>query len=186
MPVKPFPPRHYSEDTGSKLCITIPSRKNWFLIIFLGLWCVGWAFGEVVVGRLLLRGDFAEPGAFGLVWITFWTIGGAYAIYILLWQVVGREEIDVTSYSITISQVVLLIRRSKEYSCEYIKDLRTSPMGVNEMHNWSRYWAIYGMGGGIIVFDYGAGTIRTGSGIDEAEGKQIIAEIQQKYPQYKS
>ena len=106
-------------------------------------------------------------------------------MYTFLWQLVGREEIEITSSSITLSQVVLFFRRPKEYANEYIKDLRTSPMGMNEMYKWSRSLAFYGVGGGIIVFDYGAGTIRLGSGIDEAEGKQIIVEIQQKYPQYK-
>jgi hypothetical protein len=39
---------------------------------------------------------------------------------------------------------------------------------------------------GSIAFDYGARTFRFGSGVDEAEAKQILAEIQQKYPQYKN
>ena len=102
-----------------------------------------------------------------------------------LWQLTGKEEIEVTSYSITLSIIVILFRRSKEYVSEHTLDLRVSPMGMNEMYKWPRSLAFYGIGGGIIVFDYGAGTIRVGSGIDEAEGKQIIAEIQQKYPQYK-
>ena len=135
--------------------------------------------------RTLPKSGSAVPGIFGLVWLTIWTIGGTFAIFTFLWQIFGREEIEVASYSITLNQVVLFFQRSKEYASEYIKDLRTSPMGINEMHNWSRSLAFYGIGGGIIVFDYGAGTIRLGGGIDEAEGKQIIAEIQQKYPQYK-
>ena len=144
-----------------------------------------------MVGGIILGSIFGNrvidgpPGLFMFVWFIGWTIGGVFVFYAFFWQLVGREEIEVTSFSITISQVVAMFRRTKEYASDYIKDLRTSPMGMNEMHNWSRSWAIYGIGGGIIVFDYGAGTIRFGSGIDEAEGKQIIAEIQQKYPQYK-
>jgi len=188
-PVKPLAPRHYSEDIGNRLVITIPSRKNWFLILFIGFWIVAWAFAEIFVGfsmlRSLFRSSSAGPGIFGLVWLTIWTLGGAFAIYTFLWQIAGREEIEITSYSIILSQVVLFFRRSKEYASEHIKDLRTSPMGMHEMYNWSRSLAFYGIGGGIIVFDYGAGTIRLGSGIDEAEGKQIISKIQQKYPQYK-
>jgi hypothetical protein len=191
MPVKPFAPRHYSEDIGSRLFITIPSRKNWFLIPFLGIWLAGWAFGEIMVRGIILGGVFGNGGFDGvpilflLVWFTGWTIGGAFAIYAFLWQLIGREEIEITSYSITISQVVAMFRRSKEYVSAHIKELRTSPMGMNEMYKWSRSLAFYGIGGGIIIFDYGVGTIRLGSGIDEAEGKQVIAEIQQKYPQYK-
>lgn len=191
MAVVPLAPRHYIETTGSGLLISIPSRKKWYLIIFMGIWIVGWAFGEVTVGGLILKGLLGN-GTFGgppplvmLIWFTLWTVGGVFALYTVLWQLVGKEEIEIDSHSITISQVIFSVRRSKEYTGKYIKDLRTSPMGINEMHNWSRSLAIYGIGGGIIVFDYGAATIRFGNGIDEAEGKQIIAEIQQKYSQYK-
>jgi hypothetical protein len=39
---------------------------------------------------------------------------------------------------------------------------------------------------GSLAFDYGARTFRFGTSIDEAEAKQIVAEIQQKFPQYKN
>ncbi|MBI3760199.1 MAG: hypothetical protein HY269_10680, partial [Deltaproteobacteria bacterium] len=29
------------------LLITIPARKNWFIILFMAFWLVGWFFGEV-------------------------------------------------------------------------------------------------------------------------------------------
>src|SRR5688572_13404123 len=48
--VKPLAPRHYSEDIGNRLFISIPSRKNLFIIIFIGIWLAGWAFGEIMVG----------------------------------------------------------------------------------------------------------------------------------------
>ena len=187
--VKPIAQRHYSEDIGNRLAITIPSRKNWFLIIFVGVWLIFWLFGEIFVGWVFLQGimnqNFEGPVLFILIWVTFWTVGGAFTFYVFFWQLVGREEIEITSDSITVSQIVFAFRRSKVYASEHIRDLRTSPMGINELHSWNRAWVFYGIGGGIIAFDYGAGTIRLGSGIDESEGKQIIAEIQQKYPQYK-
>jgi len=189
MLVKPIAPRHYSENIGDRLVISIPSRKNWFVIIFTGVWLIFWAFGEIFVGWIVLQGitspNFEGPVLFILLWVTAWTIGGAFAIYTFFWQLVGREEIEVTPNSITISQIVFAFRRSKAYASEHIRDLRTSPMGLHEMHSWNRAWVFYGIAGGIIAFDYGAGTIRFGGGIDEAEGKQIIAEIQQNYPQYK-
>src|SRR5215510_8918195 len=106
-PVKPPAPRHYSEHIGQKLVITIPSRRNWFLIFFLGIWIVAWAFAEIFIGGSILREGFPGPGIFGLVWITFWTVGGAFALYIFFWQIIGREEVKIASYSITISQLVL-------------------------------------------------------------------------------
>ena len=154
------------------------------------IWLAAWAFAEIFIGGMVLKGVLGNgkieaPIPFIFIWIIGWTIGGVFAIYIFLWQIIGKEEIEITTYSITIYQVVLFFRRSKEYASEYINDLRTSPVGINEMYHRSRSLAIYGIGNGVIAFDYGAGTIRFGNGVEEAEGKQIIAEIQQKYPQYK-
>ncbi len=42
------------------------------------------------------------------------------------------------------------------------------------------------MGEGLIAFDYGARTFRIGSGVDEAEAKQVILIIQQRFPQYRN
>jgi hypothetical protein len=38
---------------------------------------------------------------------------------------------------------------------------------------WRAQWEIYGLGGGSIVFDYGARTHRFGSKLDEAESRQL-------------
>jgi len=184
----PFAPHYSIKDIESKLFISIPSKKHWFLTIFLGVWLAAWVIGEIVVGEIVVRTIFGNKvldssvaGTF-ILWLGIWTVGGVFAIYTFLWQIIGREEIEVTSYSIKISQVILMFRRSKEYASEYIKNLHISPI---QMPIWFRSWVYWGIGGGIVVFDYDKRTIRMGSGIDEAEGKQIIAEIQQKYPQYK-
>jgi hypothetical protein len=179
MPVKPFAPRHSSKEIEDRLITSIPSRKSWYLIISLSISIVAVA-AEMFIGLMVIRGI-----SLAFIWIAVWTIVGAFVIYIFLWQIFGKEEIQITVSSITISKIVITFRRSKEYANEYIKDLRISPMGMNEGTS-SRLSAAFGYGGGIIVFDYGAGTIRMGSNIDEAEGKQIIAEIQQKFPQYKN
>ncbi len=50
----------------------------------------------------------------------------------------------------------------------------------------SSYYPWLGNSVGTLAFDYGAKTFRFGAGIDEAEAKQIVAEIQNKFPQYRS
>jgi hypothetical protein len=73
----------------------------------------------------------------------------------------------------------------REYSAEHIKALRISTnMNANDIFGWSRAGRFYGLGGGFIAFDYGSKTINIGSGIDEAEAKQILAEITQRFPLY--
>ena len=97
--------------------------------------------GGTIVSGLFGKGFNGAPILFMLVWFTFWTIGGAFAIYAFFWQLMGKEEIEITKSSITISQVIAQFRRSKKYNANHIKDLRTSPMGINEMFGWSRSMA---------------------------------------------
>ena len=40
---------------------------------------------------------------------------------------------------------------------------------------------LWGIGGGVIAFDYEARTIRFGAGLDEAEAKEVVTAITQRY-----
>jgi hypothetical protein len=201
MPVVPPPPRCAIEDLGTSLKIIIPSRKHWFQIFFLGFWLIGWTFGEIVVGGILLAGLIGMPlvkspelsgvepavcsgvGLFLLAWLGMWTVGGALAIYAFLWQLAGKEIVEVSHQSITVSRQVFGFSRPKEYLAEHVKDLRiASPVG-DGWFGWPRGTSFWGLSGGPIAFDYGARTFRLGGGADEAEAKQIIAAIRQRFPQ---
>ena len=43
--------------------------------------------------------------------------------------------------------------------------------------DWSGGMRVWGMGGGVIAFDYGARTVRLGSSLDEAEALLIVREL---------
>lgn len=111
-------------------------------------------------------------------------------IHDFAWQVSGREIVEVSTQGITIRRVALGLGPSKEYSANTIKELRASPSNINlnrltqRNYNYSYPWHENDIG--TLAFDYGARTFRFGGGVDEAEAKQIVAEIQQKYPQYKN
>jgi len=189
MPIKPYSARHTMDDLLDSLKITIPSQKQWFHILFISFWMVGWAFGEFTAVSSLVSGNgFGGSSLFMIAWLGGWTVGGGYAMYILLWQLSGNEIIQVSNSGITTSRTILGFGFfPKEYSSEYIKALRVSaPMNPNDIFGWSRASRFYGTGGGLLAFDYGAKTVNFGVGIDEAEAKQILSEIQQRYPQYRS
>jgi hypothetical protein len=186
MPIKPYSARHTTEDLGTTLQITIPSQKQWFQIIFLCVWLTGWLVGEITVsGALLIGNPSGPPVPFLLVWLLGWTLGGAYSLYMLSWLLFGKEIIAVSAQSLITKRVVLGLGFPKEYSAEYVRALRISATAnAQSMSSWTRTNAFYGMSGGWIAFDYGAKTIHFGAGIDEAEAKQILAEIGRRFPQY--
>jgi hypothetical protein len=39
----------------------------------------------------------------------------------------------------------------------------------------------WGIGGGPIAFDYGSQTVRIGSGLDEAEAREIVKELRSRH-----
>jgi hypothetical protein len=201
--VKPPSARCTIEALGESLRIVCPSRKHWFQVVFLGVWLVGWMFGETMVGGILLSGLIGRflgrsPEGFGidfsalhgvslfmLVWFVGWTVGGAFALYAFLWQLAGKEIVLLSYSSIQVRRQVLGIGWTKEYLAEHVKNLRVSQMGYSEA-GWSRSLIAFGMVGGFIAFDYGAKTFRFGSGIDEAEAKQIVSVIQRCFSRYRN
>jgi hypothetical protein len=194
MTVQPFPSRYtVSGDPGDSLVITLPARRDWITIVFLGIWSLVWLGVEVtvlsvVVGSLLRGGpglaaaEIAAAAPFAILWLSIWTFGGLFALYTWLWQVTGREVIEVSREGIKLSRQVLGRGRAKTYLAEHIQDLRVSPSPFASLAAWRggrQPWAMLGA----LAFDYGARTIRFAD-TDEAEAKQILKEILRRYRQY--
>jgi len=179
--IKPGKRRATISEGAKGLEIIIPSKKNIFIILFLSVWLVGWALGEIMVPRELFsdKPDDASK-IFLVVWLVVWTIGGIFAIYIWLWNLTGKEIISVNSLSITVKRSLFGYGREKEYEMTHINNLRVSPQPFNPW-NFSSGLQCWGIGGGVIAFDYGARTYRFGSGIDEAEATQLLEKIKERY-----
>jgi len=193
MPVKPPEPKHTIEDFGSKLVISIPSLRHWGLAMMLALWLIMWALFVALILGLLIFGENQHdrpPILFLIFWLGIWIAVGVTFIYSFAWQVAGKEVAEVTTDAITISRRVLGLHSSREYTASHVKDLRvtSASMGMRgPLLVWTHtYYYPWRHDMGSLAFDYGARTFRFGGGIDEAEAKQIIAEIQRKFPQYKN
>jgi hypothetical protein len=115
-----------------------------------------------------------------LAWLGVWTVGGAFAIYAWLWQVMGKEIVTVHGQMFTIRRDIGGFGFDKEYDLVQMRDLRVGHLGVNPL-DFSSSLQLWGVGGGVIAFDYGARTYRFGAGLDEAEAKQVVTAIKQRY-----
>ncbi|MEK6584718.1 MAG: hypothetical protein AABZ24_00125 [Nitrospirota bacterium] len=168
-------------DTSQELRIVMPCRRSWLVICFLGFWICGWGVGEIMVTRQLLNGD-APPGGevFMLTWLGVWTVGGVFAIYAWLWQMMGKEILTVQGQTFTTRRNIGEFGFDKEYNLVQMRDVRVGHLGVNPF-DFSSSLQLWGIGGGVIAFDYRARTYRFGVGLDEAEAKQIVTAIKQRY-----
>lgn len=184
--VAPGKGRAVIENHGTGLHITIPARTEPFITAFLGIWLIAWAFGEIFVPYSFLIGLSDEPvpvpaKLFALVWLAGWTLGGLYALSIFLWNVAGKETLELTATTLKRRKQIPIFSRSKEYAVASITDLRAAsrtqafwPLAINvNMMPLS-------FRDGTIAFDYGRDTHHLGSGLDEADARYVIAEMRRR------
>lgn len=168
-------------DTSEGLRIVVPGRRSLFVIGFLAFWICGWGVAEFMVAKQVVTGDAPPDGElFMLAWLGVWTLGGGVAIYAWLWQVMGKEIVLVRGQTFRTRRDVGGFGFDKEYDLVQMRDLRVGPIVLSPV-NVSSSLQLWGVGGGVISFDCGARTYRFGAGLDEAEAKQIVVAITQRY-----
>jgi len=160
--------------------IVIPAPRYLLVLLFLGVWLLGWLMGEMTVIAQLFSRRPAGPEAFLLIWLIFWTVGGGFAAYIWLWMLAGRERILMGSSTLLTKRDVLGLGRTRTYEYHKIRNLRVAPQPTGP-RNAGVALRLSGLAGGLIAFDYEGKTIRFGAGIDEAEAQMIVERMKQRY-----
>ncbi len=180
-----------SEEDG-RLRIAVPARRCWPLAIFLAVWLCGWTLGEVA-GLAWTISLLAKPdlkNLFAPVWLTCWTAAGAFAWQVLLWQVSGREILIVDSDRFIHRYQMRAFSHQREISLRRVCRLRATiaPVQTDAIRpRWAASAAQqWGIAGGHITFDCEGRTYGAGSGLDEAEAKQIVALLLQRHPELSS
>ncbi|MGH8031441.1 MAG: hypothetical protein ACREO8_03515 [Luteimonas sp.] len=160
------------------LRIAIPARRNWFVILFLLAWLGGWVMGETSAIRMLASGK-GEVG-FMVFWLCGWTVGGAFAIGAWLWNVAGMEYISIRNGELAHRFAVGPVGWSREYALAHVTRLRAVP---TPQAAFGQRWGNnpFVPNDGTICFDYGAKTIRMGSGLDEAEARQLVDQMTSRH-----
>jgi hypothetical protein len=181
MNVSPAAPRFQTANTSSGITATIPSRKNWFVILFLGAWLGGWFFGEISAISTLTSEQSPEP--FLMFWLVGWTLGALCAASIILWQLFGQEIVAVDASSLVHRVEVLGIGRTRSFSLKQIEKLRSVDFSVGAVNNQASWMPpIFGHGVGTVAFDYGARTYRLAPALDEAEAKLLVEQLSKFMP----
>lgn len=169
-------------DGPGGLGLLIPPKRNWFIILFMGFWLCMWAVGEIMVPIQFLTGEITGiTEIFLLAWLGAWTVGGAFAIYLWLWNLMGRQIITMHGHTLTTRRDLGGYGFEKEYDLTRVRDLRANAMG-----DYSASLQFFGLGGGLVAFDYGAKTYRLGAGLDEADAKLVVGKITDHYSIAKS
>jgi hypothetical protein len=165
-------------DSGGGYEITVPAKKNILVVLFLGLWMIGWTVGLVSAGNSLLAGTRSnQPSLFLLAWSGLWIVGGGFAFVTLLWMLIGREIIRVSTTELQHVRHYGLFSRKREYEMAHIKHLRVSP----QQQSGSSYGGRYYTSQGTMAFDYGMSTPSFGYELDEAEARAIVDLLSKRF-----
>jgi hypothetical protein len=160
--------------------ITIPARTPIFMTLFMAFWLAGWAVGEIMVSRQLLFGEMngnAAGSLFMTAWLAAWTLGGAWAATLLLWNLAGKEVIELNSTMLRRRKQVPVFGRSREYAVANIANLRAAAAQPSFPWNYQSSFSFLSFGEGTISFDYGRDTHHLGTGLDEADARYVIDEM---------
>lgn len=176
--VTPLKPRYLIEDLGNSLRITtgVGQKDIGGRILLVFFIVYGVIIGAMLCGMVFvlskLSGDFSYSTP--LYMLLMGVIMGLFLSLLFLWRFTFKEIISVEHDAITVSHQSIPFTQTKRYLAAHIRDLRASPIPPTAI------WV------GTIAFDYGSRTLFFGSRISEAEAKQIVRAIQQKFERYKS
>ena len=160
--------------------IVIPARRNVAVLVFLGLWLTGWAVGELNALTEILSGGIRAADLFLLVWLCFWTAGGAVACYVWLWTLVGKERILMGTSTLRMSRDILGVGWPRIYPLHAIRNLRMVPPRVVP-GNRNAVLRLSGLGGGWIEFEHQARVLRFGASLNETEARMIVERMKQRF-----
>ena len=178
MTMKDSPLRSVITRLPQGLSIGIPSKKNWYVIIFLSFWLCGWLMGELFAITSLFN-EFGEGffSLFILFWLAIWTLGGAMAIYSLLWQVFGREVIHVEGKVLSYQRMIFGFGRTRAFDIREIKEMalaKEKAKDSKEKTGKNNLETPWGMKSGKISFSYAGKKYRFASDVDKAEAEQLL------------
>jgi hypothetical protein len=160
--------------------IVIPTSRSLFLVVFLGVWLVGWAMGEVNAFSQALSGRMGLPGPVLLFWLVLWTAGGLVALYVWLWRLAGKERVLMGASTLRVKQDILGFGRTKVYELRKIRRLRVVPRSAGSAHR-DVTARLSGLAGGAIEFEYENRAIQFGFSIDETAARRIVERMTQRY-----
>ncbi|GAB5505737.1 MAG: hypothetical protein Rhirs2KO_09000 [Rhizobiaceae bacterium] len=114
-------------ETADGLGIDNPGHRRMPIILFLLLWLGGWGVGEIFALREIFGGGGPlSADLFLIIWVTFWTIGGAAVWVFVLWQLFGVERLFITSGALVREIGLWRIRRRQVFDLAQVSDFKLS------------------------------------------------------------
>lgn len=166
--------------------VSIPAKRNYFVIAFLSFWLTGWTIGGfIAIGVVLFSSTPISAQLFLLFWLCGWFFGEVAAGSTLLWQLTGKEIISINNKGISLTSKIVSFSKSKHYHINNIRNLGIASTNSSTPFNTNNSVAnpmlskflSFVPTTGQLSFSNGMKTIRFAAEVDEAEAQQILAAI---------
>jgi hypothetical protein len=177
VPVEAF--RSRIESIAGGIGIVMPSRRSVFLAIVVSVWLLFWLlpFAGIIPiesGGMTMTHAATPPPIFFIPW----SIGGLFALTLLAWTTAGRERVTIDADTLAVRREAFGLGYTRRYAVASVRALRV----VDNASSSTSFGGFgrgdpFGLRTGSIAFDYGAKTIRFGSGVDPAEAKYILSRV---------
>lgn len=145
-----------------------PSRTDFALAVFLGVWVTGWSFGGLAI-RTFFRDPDPLLALFILAWVPFEVVG----VTALAYNLAGRETVTYSGESLRIRVGVGFVGRSWEYRLADVKNLRVSRRRFLPQGRRRGRKGLLSDFDTALAFDYQGKTVVFGRGLDESEASEI-------------
>jgi len=176
VPVQAF--RSRIESIAGGIGIVMPSRRSIVLTAFIGLWLAIWLFSVV---------SMIAPGATGVKvahggpppqpFFVLWFLGAAFALVMFFWTLAGNERVTIDTDTFALRRDVFGVGLTRRYALASVRALRVvDDPSIGSAFGFGR-GDPFGLRSGSLAFDYGAKTIRFGSGVDAAEARHILSRV---------
>ena len=179
----PFKGRSTIKSQSGDIEISIPSRKNWFVILFMTGWLGGWLMGEFFAITMVFSEieSMLFARVFIFFWLIAWTVGGYFVIKNYIWSLAGKEVIIAGHGELTIKKSGLLFSKPKTYNLNESKNFRVKDESNANISYWGRRSSLYTWpdNSGKIYFDYGLMSVSFASEID-LQGTQFVLDTLSK------
>lgn len=112
--------------TGKTLDIAYPPKPEIYGRIFMIVWLVIWAAGEIGVIWALSAGQELFVSFFLFIWLAFWSVGGFVAFTYLIWNIAGIERMVISPEqgTLTITRSMPFWHKSKTCDLSEVCNLR--------------------------------------------------------------
>lgn len=172
-------------ETPNGFTAHIKAPKIIFLLFFVPLCMVGWAFGTVVVSRVIfssiVTGSYLSQLLFLLLWLCFWLIAGSHILYAWFWMMFGKEVVSVRGNLLSLKRDIFGRGKTKQIPLPEITRLilDTNPPPLFSAEMKSSYW---GLEWNTIEVETLSGTHKFGLQLQDEETGFIFDKLRERLP----